>query len=294
MQFRAKNFKPRRRPARSVVARAGGAPYEAASAGTHISEAVKLAVSAIVLSFLIFALVLGGICLGAALRRLLPLQHLSKESQDVVRLGVGLIATMAALVLGLLIASAKTTYDTQSTQVKQITANIILLDTMLEQYGVEAQPIRKGIREELPILVEKMWLEKREHKKEHFETLAGPERIYAAIQKLSPKDDVQKPLQTRLVQIANDIAQTRMLLFVGAGESMPRPFLVILVFWLVIIFASFSLFSELNRTVMALLALFAFSASCGIFLILELSQPFTGIMTIPSDTLRNVLAPLAS
>lgn len=252
-----------------------------------------LSLSALTLSFLIFLAVLGGIVLGTMLRRTLPQQHLVKEAQDVVRLGVGLIATMSALVLGLLIASAKTTYDTQSTQVKQITANIILLDTMLGQFGDEARPVRQGLREALPPFVDKIWAEKRAHNQpERFEALSGSERIYAAIQRLSPKDDSQKSLQARLMQVASDVAQTRMLLFVGAGESMPIPFLIILTFWLIIIFASFTMFSELNRTVTALLGLFAFSASCAIFLILELSRPFTGLMMISSEPLRNALAPL--
>jgi len=82
--------------------------------------------SALALSCLIFVLTLGGILLGALLRRALPEHHLSEDSQDVVRLGVGLIATIAALVLGLLIASAKSSFDTQSTQITQITADIIL------------------------------------------------------------------------------------------------------------------------------------------------------------------------
>ncbi len=251
--------------------------------------------SALLLSFLIFALVVAGILLGAGLRWALPQTHLSKEAQDVVRLGVGLIATMSALVLGLLIASAKSTYDTQSTQVKQITANIILLDNLLRQYGPEAVPIRKAVRDALPTFADKVWSEKRANgPQNHFESLEGSERIYAAIQKLVPKDEVQKLLQTRLIQIANDVAQTRMLLFVSSADSMPTPFLVILVFWLIIIFASFSLFSELNKTSAALLTLFAFSASCGLFLVLELSRPFSGIMMISSEPLRNALAPLGS
>jgi hypothetical protein len=102
--------------------------------------------SSLVLSCLIFVLTLGGILLGALLRRALPKHHLSEDSQRVVRLGVGLIATIAALVLGLLIAAAKSSFDTQSTQVTQITADIILLDNLLAQYGPEGRPIREKIR----------------------------------------------------------------------------------------------------------------------------------------------------
>ena len=160
----------------------------------------QIALSALVLSLSIFALILCGIACGTLLRRMLPEQHLSKEAQDTVRLGAGLVATMAALVLGLLIASAKTTYDTQSTQVKQITANLLLLDTTLSQYGPEAQPIRTGIRATLPVFVDKLWEEKHEHKQTRFEALAGSEKIYVAVQSLEPKNELQKSLRSRAVQ----------------------------------------------------------------------------------------------
>ena len=82
-------------------------------------------------------------------------------------------------------------------------------------------------------------------------------------------------LQSRAAQLSNDLAQARLLLFVESDGLVPAPFLAILAFWLVIIFASFSLFSPLNVTVFTCLWLFALSAACAIFLILELSQPFT-------------------
>jgi hypothetical protein len=248
--------------------------------------------SAAVLSCLIFALTLGGIVLGALLRTTLPQHHLSKESQDIVRLGAGLIATIAALVLGLLIASAKGSFDTQSGQVKQITADIILLDALLEQYGPEALPIRGEMRSVIGPFADRLWHEK-------LADAAGPiakdtkaEGVYVAIQALSPKNDLQRSLQSRAAQISTDLAQTRMLLFVESDSAIPAPFIAILAFWLIIIFASFSLFAALNVTVFSFLALFALSASCAIFLILELSQPFTGLLMIPSTPLRNALAPL--
>src|SRR5216683_4511376 len=93
--------------------------------------------SPIALSLIVFACVFGGTFLGMFLRKRLPGHHLSGDTKDVVRLGTGLIGTIAALVLGLLIGSAKSSYDTQSTQIKQLTANIILLDRFLEEYGPE-------------------------------------------------------------------------------------------------------------------------------------------------------------
>src|SRR5580693_10763221 len=116
--------------------------------------------SPLTLSCIIFALTVGGIFLGVLLRRALPKHHLSKDSQDVLRLGVGLVATIAALVLGLLIAAAKSSFDTQSTQITQITADIILLDNLLAEYGPEARPIREQMRSVIGPLVDRLWREK--------------------------------------------------------------------------------------------------------------------------------------
>jgi len=246
--------------------------------------------SPLALSCVIFLLVLGGIFIGTATRRALPDHHLSKETQDVVRLGAGLIATIAALVLGLLIASAKESFDTRNNQVKQLTANVILLDNLLTQYGPEATPVRKLFRSAINPIADRLWHEKATAGP--FATTSEGEKLYLAIHALSPQNDIQRALQARAVQVANDLAQTRLLLFVEADNQIPTPFLAILVFWLFVIFLSFSLFSDLNATALAFLSVFGLSASCAIYLILELNEPFGGLMRISDIPLRNALAPL--
>lgn len=248
--------------------------------------------SALALSGIIFVLTLGGIFLGTLLRQSLPKHHLSEDAQNTVRLGVGLIATIAALVLGLLIAAAKGSFDTQNTQIKQITADLILLDNILAQYGPEGRPIREQMRRSVGPFADQLWREKQSTAQGPFATNAAAERVYLEIQGLSPQNDLQRALQSRAAQLSNDLAQIRLLLFVESDNLVPMPFLAILAFWLVIIFASFSLFSSLNVTVFTSLSLFALSAACAIFLILELSQPFTGLLMISSAPLRNALAPM--
>jgi len=95
--------------------------------------------SALSVSLIAFVIILAGVFAGAMLRRTLPKQHLADDAKDVVRLGTGLIGTIAALVLGQLIASAKSSYDTQTGQVQHITADVVLLDQLLAQYGPEAR-----------------------------------------------------------------------------------------------------------------------------------------------------------
>jgi hypothetical protein len=246
--------------------------------------------SPLAFSCVIFLLVLGGIFIGTAFRRALPEHHLSKETQDVVRLGAGLTATIAALVLGLLIGGAKTSFDTRSNQVKQLTANIILLDNLLAQYGPEAIPLRKLVRCVINPVVDRLWHEN--ITTEPYTSSGEGEKLYLALLTLKPQNEIQRSLQARAVQVANDLAQTRFLLFVETGNQMPIPFLAVLVFWLFIIFLSFSLFSDLNATALAFLCIFGLSASCAIYLILELNEPFKGLMMISDIPLRNALAPL--
>jgi len=249
--------------------------------------------SPIVLSAGIFLLTVGGIFLGSLLRDALPKHHLNKDTQDVVRLGVGLIATMAALVVGLLIAAAKNSFDTQSGQVRQITADVVLLDNLLAQYGPEAAPLRAEIRTAIPLFADRLWSEKASDATARYEPNVAVEKVYIEIQSLAPQNDLQRSLQARAIAASTDIAQARLLLFTEKGNSIPLPFLGVLALWLIIIFASFSLFSSLNATVFISLALFALSSSCAIYLILELGRPFTGLMMISSAPLREALGPLS-
>jgi len=230
------------------------------------------------------------------LRSTLAEHHLSGDAKDVVRLGTGLIGTIAALVLGLLIGSAKSSYDTQSTQVKQLTANIVLLDNFLEQYGPETAGVRNLLRRGVNILSDRMWRESNSDpaKSAPFEASAASEAFYLKLQELSPQNDFQRSLQARAIQLSTDIAQTRLLLFAQMGNSIPMPFLVVLIFWLTIIFASFSLFAQPNAIAIGSLFIFALSAAGAIYLVLELGQPFAGLMQISSAPLRNALAPLGS
>jgi hypothetical protein len=248
------------------------------------------------MSVIVFACVLGGAFLGIFLRNRLPEHHLSPATKDVVRLGTGLIGTIAALVLGLLIASANSTYQTQSSQIQQLTANIVTLDHALAQYGSETDVARNQLRRVIPALADRIWHENGSdpRKVEPFVASAAGLSFYDEILKLTPRNDTQRSLQAWAINVAQDVAKTRLLLFAEAGMTIPMPFLVVLVSWLAIIFASFSLFSDNNVTTIGALSVFALSASASIFLILELSQPFTGLMMISSEQLRNALAPLGS
>jgi hypothetical protein len=246
-------------------------------------------------SLLAFALALVGILLGSFMQRLLPEGHLGADSKEVVKLSMGVVATLAALVLGLLVASAKSTYDARESEINQLTANVIVLDNLLAKYGEEAQAARISLRQAIPAVVDRIWREAQSVPLQStpFKAAAEGEAFYQKVQELQPSSDIQRGLQVRIVQVTNDLMQSRFLLFSHLGGSIPVPFLAVLLFWLVILFAGFSLMAPANATTLASLVICALSVSGAIFLILELDQPFSGLIVIRSEPLRNALPALS-
>ena len=237
---------------------------------------------------------LGGAVAGVLLRRTLPRHHLNEHAKDVVRLGGALIATMSALVLGLLITSAKSSYESQRDEVRQITAKLVLLDNHLVRYGPEARRARELERQAVDGLIDRIWGERA------VQSAAGaPYRpstdallVYAAIDALAPQNDNQRTYKAQALQAIVDVTQARVLLSEQSDFGLPRTLLAVLVFWMTILFTSFTLFSPINPTVGVALAIIALSASGAIFLILEMNAPFSGLMQISSAPLRNALGVL--
>ena len=250
--------------------------------------------NALLISLLVFAIIFGGALLGVVIRPLLSESHLHPDSRDVVKMATGLIGTLTALVLGLLIASAKSSFDQKTNRVRQMTATIILLDDLLAQYGSEAASVRNLLRQSIPPLANRIWHEEElpVGKPIHFESTAESSAFQNELERLSPNNDAQRSLQSRANQAFTEGAQIRLLLFAQTGGSIPTPFLVILVFWLSAIFVSLTLFARTNLVVMASLVVCALSFACAIFLVLELDNPFTGLMGISSATLRSALLPM--
>jgi hypothetical protein len=248
--------------------------------------------SSLLISGIVFACIFGAALLGMLLRSRLSEHHLSDDSKDVVKLAIGIVGSMTALVLGLLVASAKNSFDTQRNGVAQLAANCIMLDRTLAHYGSEAQETRELLRASVADMVQSTWPEESGQTEPRSATEGRYEGVYERIQALTPKNDAQRNLQAQALKIAVDTAQMRWLLFAQKGSSIPTQFLVVMVFWLALILGSFGLFAPHNA--MALVALFvsALAVSSALFLILELDRPFEGMIQISSAPLRNALAQL--
>ena len=239
----------------------------------------------------IFACLFGAALAAMLIRQLLPSSHLDDQSKDAIKVGMGLIATMSALVLGLLIASAKTSYDTQSSEVRQIAANISQLDRVLTEYGKETTEIRDAFRRNIQHLLDEVWQRGNDRAVilGSAETEAETWAVHVRILQLAPRDDVQQALRTLATQIATDLTRTRWHLVAEEGSAIPMPFLLILIFWLAVLFSSFGLFAPRNATVLATLLVGALSVAGAMFLILELDRPFDGVMRISSEPIQSAL-----
>ena len=222
----------------------------------------------------------------------MPEHHLSADTKDVVKLGIALIATMAALVLGLLIASAKSTYDTRRSQLLQVSADVILLDRLLANYGPETKETRALLQRSVTVALAQFWPENGSPPVNIDRRTSSVEALFDNIQRLSPQSDAQRFLQSQALTMVLDLGRTRVLLFEQLDSSIPVPFLIVLVFWLAIIFASFGLFAPPNATVIAAFFVCALSVSGALFLILQLDRSFEGLIQVSSAPLRAALAQL--
>ena len=196
-----------------------------------------------------FASILIGAAIGMILKRSLQADLLEGGSKEYIRLAAGFLATLAALVIGLMIASAKNTYDSQSTNVRQLGTNAVLVDQMLTKYGPEAKAARtccaKSSPRRPPVSGGKT---PRERRRTTFVVSETAERFYNAVEGLKPANAEQTSLKSRIIRLTTEMGRTRLFVFTQSDDAIPVPFFIVLVFWLMVIFASFSLFAEPARS----------------------------------------------
>jgi hypothetical protein len=245
-----------------------------------------------VIGLIALACIFGAGLLGMRLRTALPEQHLTAETKDTVRIGMGLVATMAALLLGLLVASAKGSFDTQKSELTQMSAKIVVLDRMLAHYGPEAAEPRELLLRTTEGYIHRIWPDSVSQSVQVDPSVSPAEVLYDSMQKLSPQNDMQRAIKSEALRFAVDLGQARWLLFEQGGSSISTPMLVVVIFWLSIIFLSFGLFAPTNKIAIAALLLAALSVSGAIYLVLELDRPFDGLIQISSEPMRRALSHL--
>jgi hypothetical protein len=243
------------------------------------------------ISLIVFACLFGGALLGMFLRTMLPENQLSADSKGIINVGLGLIGTMSALVLGLLVAAAADAYNTQKNELTQISGKFVLLDRLLAHYGPEANESRTVMRDRVAGLLDQMW-HRGSPKPPLAPSATGTEAVYDEIQELSPQNDVHRSIKAQALGVALDIANTRWLMFAQASFQVQRTLLSVVAFWFAVVFTGFGLQGPRNLTVIIVFFFCALSVAGAILLILDLYNPFAGLIQVPSDPLRGALEQL--
>jgi hypothetical protein len=239
----------------------------------------------------VFAVVFGGALLGMYLRAVLPKHHLSADSKDVIRIATAMIGTLAALVAGLLIASAKSSFDSKNGELTRAASRYILLDRTLAQYGPETRQSRDLLRQMAETRLRQIWPEEGIGKlnPEAIDQGPGVEIIQRNLFNLVPQNDTQQWLKSRALQLTSDIAEVRWTAIEQLGSSIQWPLLTILVFWFVAIFTSFGLFAPTNSSVIIAMFACALSVASSVYLIVEMDQPYGGLIKLSSAPLVTAL-----
>jgi len=237
------------------------------------------------------ACISAGLLVGLLLQNVLPSHHLDAASKDTVKIGAGMLATLTALVLGLLVSSAKSSFDAMNTAITLGGTKIIMLDRVLADYGAEANEARQQLRESLANTIDRIWSRKKNNPSglRAAESGTGLQTVQMRLDALTPENNVQQQLLAQARQIANDVAQARLMTIEEQQNLLPPIFLIFLIFWLVVLFFSFGLLAPRNATVIALLLFCALSVSSAIFLVLEMDRPLDGVIKASNAPLRKAL-----
>jgi hypothetical protein len=243
------------------------------------------------IGILTFAITFASAFLGWLVGRKLPPQHLSADSRDVIKVAMAMVATIAGLVLGLLIASAKSSFDAKDAAVRQAAVQMIVLDRTLAEYGPETKKIRSSLRDLLATRMQQVWPVEGKSKIDIASLGTGPggEVIQHQILALTPQNDAQRWLQSTALQITRDAAETRWAVFQRAGSSVQWPLLTVVIFWLAIIFTSFGLFAPKNASAFVALALAALAVAGATYLMMDLDQPYGGFIKLSNAPIQSAL-----
>jgi ABC-type amino acid transport system permease subunit len=236
-----------------------------------------------------FAAIFGGVIAGMLVRHLLPGHHLGTETQSAVTVSVAVIGTLSALVLGLMITAANRSFSARSDEVRELSVQLIRIDRNLHRYGPEADDTRLALHAWAKAKTQELFPEKGQARPSSQGTIIMLESVQDEVLDLEPKNPAQVYLRTLCLTLTSNIIQARWSLETLAGQSIPVPFLILLVFWLSIVFASFGLFAPPNPTTIVMLVLCSLAVAGGIYFIEELDHPASGLIQISPDAMRRAV-----
>ena len=236
-----------------------------------------------------FVATFGGALLGIFAARALPEDHLSTETRTAVSVSAAIVGTLSALVLGLMISTASSSFSTRSSEVTALSVDLVRINRMMQRYGPQADDVRAKLRTYAAAKMQQLFPARGERSQTEEATVRMMETTQEAILSLAPTDERQRWLRSQALTLSDGLLQARWLLVEQPGSRIPLPFLVLLIFWLAIVFASFGLFAPRNATTITVLCLCSMAVSGGITMILELDSPFSGLVRVSAEPVRQAL-----
>jgi hypothetical protein len=230
-----------------------------------------------------------GLFIGILVNTAVPVSHLNTESRDIIKLATAMMGTLTALVLALLISSAKDSFQTRDNEVRQTAANLMLMDRAMAHYGTETENARSLLRKIFVSRLQQMQVQTGDGSRQEREDTEKIEDVQDILAALAPQNGAQRWLQSRALQASADVSQMKWLIFDQTGGIIQWPFIVILMFWLSMIFMVFGLLAPRNATVVSVLMLSAVSVSVAIFLIVDMDQPYHGLIMNSSQPLERAI-----
>jgi len=226
----------------------------------------------------------------------LPEKHAPDRAREMIGAMTGLIGLLLALVLGTLVGSSYTLYATQKAELETLAAKMLQLDEALEAYGPDAQLARDGLHKAVRQTYDKIWGSETANLADlNIKTVVdGSKMLDQFLMSLSPKTDAQKQVLATANAAATQIAQTRLLMMLQLAGGIPWPMLSIVICWSLLLFCGYGLVSPINATVIVTLGLGAVAVASAIFLIIELSEPYSGWFKIPSAGMAATLQALGA
>jgi hypothetical protein len=247
----------------------------------------------LIIAFFVFAIILAGAFAGAVARRYVPQHHLSEETKSVVSISMAVVATISALVLGLLLSNANSSFSAVQGQVNAMSAQILRLDQLLRRYGSETKLAREKLREYAERKRDDLFpnnpADIRLSDQSTYDLLQEVEDLVLSVK---PADARDQWWLAQAMTLASKIGDTRFLLAQHSGRGTPQAVLLLLVFWLTLLFASFALFAPSNMITNATLTLCALAIAGSIGMILELERGFGGLVQVSPQAMNHAVSAL--